>query len=871
VYVQALLLTSLAQGAWRATYSWYLFVYLGLSPAQLALVVGVQFVLQILLEIPTGAWADREDIGNLMWLSQLGYLGCALVYMATGCLHLDRSSGSPIATFAVTHHTLIAVLTIAGAGFGELLFGVASAFNSGTLDSWLMEKERSAAGEDAEDFARRVDWSKSTKYLCGLATTVMGLGVAFLALKGGTWSLLPWALAALVYLGAMIWVRRQIHRVAGTAVPLATTLRSIAPWTPRSLELVARHSRRAFAYLNESGSVFWIIAQSSFAYVLFWSVQVFWLSFPIAILGWDDSLTRVIPAWALMWAAGEGALSGGGWLAGKLRKSVAHAPNTERTGTQPPPEGRLQLCSWLSLFAIGLALMLASVAAGPRRFLWFGIAYTCCRLAEGAVRKLLDAALERAVLSERATHQSIDSFVKSVMGIVFIAGAGYVFDLDPVNGVILLLVCAVAAIVVFALSPLESPARDSPARSTATASRVGASIAYLLVALSAVFALSQVELAGRAWAWLRRAPPVTISYAGQEALEQPRSAGGVPVEPVTGRIWDLVWRGGKGADWRCEIVGFDLLNLPGTVLNGVEGVLISATPEGQALSFASGEREARVIAATELLRPFRCWPLTLHAPLTVTAAAPLALRFNNKLSFHSGSRSSLVFELFMAAAILTGIFVLGSRRALRVVVDAQQLTPVLNEGGGTARALGETDGLEGIDITRFKEELNVQRIVLGGVRVDEAGAPHGFWAVDFPESGARVALSHQGTERVKRFVLAAFGELETKACGAAPRFSSSMRKWTEKTASAVGERKLDYAAWATAARHLESDAGKRAERVIGFAIAACEDDAAPRYVDPIDRILLHMLADVTCTRYVLFRSRSTSESAGRGTRALGGG
>src|SRR4051794_27894626 len=140
VYVQALLLTSLAQGAWRATYSWYLFVYLGLSPAQLALVVGVQFVLQILLEIPTGAWADREDIGNLMWLSQLGYLGCALVYMATGCLHLDRSSGSPIATFAVTHHTLIAVLTIAGAGFGELLFGVASAFNSGTLDSWLMEK-----------------------------------------------------------------------------------------------------------------------------------------------------------------------------------------------------------------------------------------------------------------------------------------------------------------------------------------------------------------------------------------------------------------------------------------------------------------------------------------------------------------------------------------------------------------------------------------------------------------------------------------------------------------------------------------------------------------------------------------------------------
>jgi hypothetical protein len=54
-----------------------------------------------------------------------------------------------------------------------------------------------------------------------------------------------------------------------------------------------------------------------------------------------------------------------------------------------------------------------------------------------------------------------------------------------------------------------------------------------------------------------------------------------------------------------------------------------------------------------------------------------------------------------------------------------------------------------------------------------------------------------------------------------------------------------------------ADVGAPAERVLGFALAICENDQAPRYVDPLDRILLRMLADVTCTRYVLFAQRQS--------------
>src|ERR1043165_5886940 len=181
-------LTGIADGLWQGAYAWFLSAQLGFSAPEIAVVIGAQFILQIILEVPSGTWADKGNTRRILVFSYLAFLGYCLVYAAAGHFtSADLELSKPVLLlFAVA---------------AEALFGVGSAFLSGTLDAWVAERERAASREHATDFANRLRKVHSISELWGQAPSAL-VGTAAFMVATRAHSELPWILGGVLYVAA---------------------------------------------------------------------------------------------------------------------------------------------------------------------------------------------------------------------------------------------------------------------------------------------------------------------------------------------------------------------------------------------------------------------------------------------------------------------------------------------------------------------------------------------------------------------------------------------------------------------------------------------------------------------------------------------
>ena len=133
-----------------------------MSAAEVSLLVGSQFLLQLLLEIPAGTWAEREDRSNILSIAYVCFAVYAAVYCALGVLHPPFINYALRRLVVPASTEVLHVVTVAGAIVAEAFFGIASALLSGTLDSWVAEIERAKAGDDASAFRERLERVKSS-------------------------------------------------------------------------------------------------------------------------------------------------------------------------------------------------------------------------------------------------------------------------------------------------------------------------------------------------------------------------------------------------------------------------------------------------------------------------------------------------------------------------------------------------------------------------------------------------------------------------------------------------------------------------------------------------------------------------------------
>ncbi|MCB9599972.1 MAG: MFS transporter [Sandaracinus sp.] len=515
VYKAVQIGTGVARGLWIATYAWFLSTYIALSPAEIGIVFAVGFGVQFLTEVPSGALAERYETRRLMLASFL----CSALYAGTYS-YLSYAQPTAILLWACT---------------AEVFFGLGQALLSGTMDAWVIEGERERfagstpqlANKDDSSFREpRTAESESIKesafetqsqkqfwiYFFQSVLGAVAFGLIALDPSSVAWL---WLAAALVYLTVPL----MFYRRMSTGTASATGKRSASAGAMRD---TGRFADRAFEYLRESPGTARLFVQGGFAFVLFWSNQAFWIAFATQAVGLDTSegvsvSFAFLPAIGLAWVAGEG-LSALGGRSGSARLDAAVAVS-------------------LAFYAVGVLCQVGSLLVAREgeiavnlRFLLFGFGYSICKYFEGRVRRDLGVMTDLSVVSERATLLSLDSLIKSLMGMGFLLLVGGLVKNDPVSGYLLVCVTAACGAAMFALSDFgrktlaaASEVAHKEAGSLRTTSTGGGRVvlmACLVLALASAFLYSQPS--GKIWSDL--SPGLSVDAELLEEIAPERRA-----------------------------------------------------------------------------------------------------------------------------------------------------------------------------------------------------------------------------------------------------------------------------------------------------------------------------------------------------------
>jgi hypothetical protein len=874
-YGQIQIITGLAIGCWKGIYFWYLFAHLGLDASEVAILGCGQFIMQLLLEIPSGTWAEHEDPGNLLSLAYGAFLGFSLLYGVAGLLHVP----SMLSIHAVSAvHAVTLVLAVVA----ECFFGAGTALLSGTLDAWVGEIERSAANKHSDgasaDFQQRLLKVKSYKFLSqGAARALVGTATFFAALKldhvlgAGIAALIPWGLAAVLYVGSLVVVRRFVTVGDGPRASVVTTLRHIHPWGGQGLANLGRYSRRAAAYLRESPETLRIVLVTALPMVAFWSTQAFSVAFLLKALGVsksDDLGTWAgrIPLFVVIWAGAEFAMAAGATLSG--RRSISGGRNPRALGVL------------LLGFTVALAVQLASVGmARVRALKFFALAYVVSKLLEGWVRKDTDLLLEKSIVSERATHLSIQSFIHAFLGLIFLAGTGYLMSRDPVSGyAFIFVVSAVGTIVLLAFPLTGTPLGTGTDSRTTTGWRPVAALAASGVALTAIFiVLNLDQVVGKPWMLLSG---TSDSIAATRVSSQVVIPSGWSVWPGTAGVpsetphtKSSTWWLGADADDEvtCSVPDVPADDLVGADLNGAEeGSAVLRYRRGSGtMSFRLASRSRlQVSTSSDAAQPFEC-SAGHDASIRLVPVRVLE-------SLQSGTTPvALWIEVLVGVCIVGALAWLGNSHSLRVLAEAQRLGPVtsaLKEGGyDPMKVWHPTLYLRSLrlpeELGRFAQELGVTSLVVGGFRLERRGAIHA-WGIAFTfgegaPQASRIDPRSVDRERMPAWVRGYIEDaMDCQRRGEVPVDDATTRRYQQTTPASIDE-------WPVPGGSVDGSTGvhralvdpsppfvavacsvakEGSAALFGFA-GAVSSDLAESYVDPVGRSLLRMLAEVGLTQH----------------------
>lgn len=880
-YGQIQIITGLAIGCWKGIYFWYLFAHLGLDASEVAILGCGQFILQLLLEIPSGTWAEREDPGNLLSLAYGAFLAFSLLYGVAGLLHVP--SLSSIHALAAVHSATLVLAVVA-----ECFFGAGTALLSGTLDAWVGEIERSAANAQESDAAALADFQqrllrvKSYKFLSqGAARAVVGTATFFAALKldhflgVGIAAVMPWGLAAVLYVSSLIVVRRFVI-VDDTRRPsVVTTLRNIHPWRGQGLANLGRYSRRAAAYLRESPETFRIVLVTALPMVAFWSTQAFSVAFLLKALGVsksDDVNTWAgrIPLFVIVWAGAEFATAAGATL------SVGRSLPEEGKGSR----NARGLGALLLGFTAALAVQLGSVGMPRARAVkCFALAYVASKLLEGWVRKETDLLLEQSIVSERATHLSIESFIHAFLGLIFLAGTGYLMSRDPVSGyAFIFVVSAVGAVTLLAFPLAGTPLRTTASPRARGGWRPVVALAAGAAALTGIFiALNLAQVVGKPWMLLSRtSDSITATRISSQVVIPtgwrvwPSAADRTsPEMPHTkSSTWWLA--ADANEDVTCSVPDVPADDLVGVDMYGAkEGSVVLRYRQGSGTMFFTLGPHSKVEVSTssDAAQPFEC------SAGQGESIGLVPVRVLESLQ-SSTTPLALWVEVLVGLCIVGALAWLGNSHSLRVLAEAQRLGPVasaLKEGGhDPMKVWHPTLYLKSLrlpeELGRFAQELDVTSLVVGGFRLERRRAIHA-WAVAFAfrDGAPQAPRTDNHTADPERMPAWVRGYIEyAMECSdvEGPPDDVTTRRYRQRAPASIDE-------WPVPGGPMDGSTGVRRtlfDRSPPFVAVACSvakegqaalfgfagavsSDRAERYVDPVGRSLLRMLAEVGLTQH----------------------
>lgn len=863
------LLSSLAQGCWQAPFSWVLYTCFGFSAEEIALLIGAQLLVQIGFEIPSGAFAERAS-PRAMLLASFAFMALyAALFLGAVVVLEPPHAAERIRAWVPAEN--VHSFTFRTALFAELCFGFGNSLLSGTVQAWRADAARRDAGTDS-DYAKALDAIASNRLIwIAMARAAVG-ALAFLlaTLKRGS-LVVPWALALFAYLLTTAVVAQRVPGREKTQ----EHDEEARFFSRQTFDRIVRQANRAASYLRESRSTLRLFLQTSLVHVLFWSTQVFWVVLLVEGLG----LTRTSSVWirsvrvsyfVIMWVGGEFASAAGARL---LRRISA------------PLKARA-IAVWTFAYTCALAVQIAGVVTGEKKGLRvIAIGYIVAKVLEGELRREMELLSERAIVSDRATHQSIQAFFRAVVGFCVIAAAGNVINSDVIAGYVFLFATAACATLLFALFPFDDELLGVPSLEEAPdvvwRNRRFWAFVGAVFTLAVVFgALSLKARDGVLWAKLNGGRTVSVKHVRTDSVrpnaevpnadDQPSDA--APAASALAEGWELSVASEKV---RCRTVPAARTGALAVSVEGAIQPVLRHDLAAEWLEFGlEPNREAIVSAPTKIDRPFRCF-IGEVPPVTV-----LPTRVEAFVTERGEDDIWLLAEGFVAAGMLALLFWIGIGRSLRLLTEAQRLAPVASalKFGGTD-ALAEIhprrfmEGLsdEASGLTKFTSQLGTSNLLVGAFNLRD-GAAVDLWAVHYvrekkgDDVRARTAPSYPRWMRplISSVVAQQHVRIDRPAAVTIPVASLS-----PEISTSIAEWPLD---WASPATSLAPSDGRDGgcisvglsvaklgnDQLVGFAIGLYPAESVPRYIDPIERMLLRMLADVGQTQHraALFRFES---------------
>jgi hypothetical protein len=861
VYERVHLLSAVALGAWQASYSWFLYTVFHFSAEEIALVIGAQLLTQIIVEIPSGSLAVRLSPRRLLLASFSAMALYCLFFLAAAVINAPAGSlrGVPHPHPLSDRHGITFVIALVG----EVFFGIGSALLSGTVEAWRGDSARELAGTDS-DYRRRLDAIASTKLVYGGIVRASVGGLAFWAATSGRNGLfIPWLSAIAVYLVTIAYVARYAPRQPRDS----ETPHNSDSWYREALENIGREAHRATSYLRESRSTLRLFLQTSLIHVLFWATQAFWIVLAVEGLGLgrDASLIagkRALSYYVVIWVAGELASAVGAQILGRVAALMR----------------AYSIAGWTLLYAAGLAVQLFGVTrGGPSGLSLLACGYVANRLLEGELKREMEVLTERAVVSERSTHQSIQSFFKAVAGLCVIAAAGHLINSDAVNGYAFLILCALIAAALFAHVPFDDEklgvaSLDEKPSPMWRNPRMRAVLACAAVLVITFVALSLDSRGGRLWASINKQRTVEIAHVSTDAV-LPNAAVASKARPLSFAVVDGWELRTNEENVRCRTISSRRVGALGVSVEGAETALLHHDDLGEWLDFALVPKQTALVAApTKIDRPFRCY-IVGGPPATV-----IPTRVTGLVTERGEDDVWLLLELLAGAGVVSLFLWAGNGRSLRLLTDAQRLAPVASTlkfaGDERSTAIHPRRFLESLSeraagLVDFTTELRTSNLLVGAFLLHEKTAID-TWAVHYvrPRDGGPIKTSAHQPPWLHRLLGGVVNETILRrerevtftipVRSLPPAKSSRISEWPIDWEPVVGSLppSHDNSDGTVSVGISNADLGK--DQLIGFAIAFHPREAVSRYVDPIERMLLRMLADVGQTQHraALFRFES---------------
>ncbi len=839
-YGVILALTGIADGLWQGAYAWFLSAKLGFTAPEIAVVIGSQFILQIVLEVPSGTSADRGNTRRILVLSYAAFALYCAIYAIAGYTVTGELG-------QISKPLLLGLAVIA-----EALFGVGTAFLSGTLDAWVAERERAASREHADDFARRLRKIHSISELWGQAPSALVGTAAFLFATQGhaEW---PWILGGLLYLAA--------GGVIFAAIPSAPPSGD-ATTSPTLAESVGRFTSRALSYLQERPETLRLFLRDALAYMPFYATQVFWIPFLAQtlfvghadILDTGSTLVGAIPLLATMWGAGELARAlGGSLFAGRSSRTLDREDRSRRL---------VHVSIGMFGYSAGVALQLAAVLIDWNEVQIFAIGYLLSRFCEGRVRRDLSIATDQSIISDRATLRSLGALIKALIGLVYITLVGALIHADPIIGYLTIGATAVLAAIQLVMLARERRTEELPGSIRTRWHRGNwLTIGFVVGALGVLILVGTQSrpLWARLNMWSSAGDVVHMKQAELRATKT-----GSNVSELG--TWELWSEGQHAIGCRVPIEG------PKELWNNDLAVhdLASTGDVRARLRSIGGEYylEFRLLSKPNILtvklserasRHVQCFRLLPSPPTRIVfderGVVPVSAA---KMS--SPTSSSLIVYVELVIGIFVVIVLIGLagadvRRRLQEVLQTVPgtLLDQARESTGTRPDLirEPSEGLPTagfLPFERFLSNLGASCLVLGGYSSDgktlseiwihEYGL---LWKLDRTADHAPAMRSRVGDLNA---LLPEWLDLVATRENKADEYSRTLARRDPTQGGEPGQLG-PYAAGSVVLRRVaRSDAGRRG-KIGGFAVAIFARDGAPRYISPMERKVLQLLAELS--------------------------